>query len=137
MKKFFFSLFLNIVIFIAVESTFVGFELPSDFMYLVMSLVALSLAVMLHRPVLKFLTVKINFLTYLVTVFLLVGGTLYGLELFVPSLYINSSSFEAVNLQVITINAFEVSQIGTLIGVALVSSFISALLESLKKGGDE
>ncbi|HRI06025.1 MAG TPA: hypothetical protein PLV59_03730 [Candidatus Dojkabacteria bacterium] len=137
MKKFFFSLFLNIVIFIAVESIFVGFELPSDFMYLVMSLVALSLAVMLHRPVLKFLTVKINFLTYLVTVFLLVGGTLYGLELFVPSLYINSSSFEAVNLQVITINAFEVSQIGTLIGVALVSSFISALLESLKKGGDE
>lgn len=137
MKKFFFSLFLNIVIFIAVESGFVGFELPTDFMYLVMSLIALSVAIMLHRPVLKFLTVKINFITYFVTAFLLVAGTLYGLELFVPSLYINSSSFEAVNLQVITINAFEVSQIGTLIGVALVSSFLSALLESLKKSSDE
>lgn len=137
MKKFFFSLFLNIVIFIAVESVFIGFELPTDFMYLLMSLFALSVAVMLHRPILKFLTVKINFLTYFVTAFLLVGGTLYGLELFVPSLYINSSSFEAVNLQIITINAFEVSQIGTLIGVALVGSFVSALLESLKKSSDE
>ncbi|MBI2356445.1 phage holin family protein [Candidatus Dojkabacteria bacterium] len=137
MKKFFFSLFLNIVIFIAVSNVFDGFSLPTDFMYLLGSLLILSFAVMLHRPVLKFLTVKINFLTYLLTVFLLVGGALYALELFVPSLYINSSAFKEVNLQVITINAFKVSQIGTLLGVAFVSSFVSALLESLKRSSDD
>ncbi len=137
MKKFFFSLFLNIIIFIAVSNTFEGFQLPSDFMYLVGTLIALSFAIMLHRPVLKFLTVKINFLTYFVTAFVIVAGVLYALELFVPTLYINSSAFDEVNLQIITINAFQVSQFGTLIGVSLVASFLSALLESLKKSSDD
>ncbi|KKR06152.1 MAG: hypothetical protein UT34_C0001G0192 [candidate division WS6 bacterium GW2011_GWF2_39_15] len=137
MKKFFFSLFLNMVIFVAISNLFDGFRLPGDFGYYMISLFGLSLAIMLHRPLLKFLTVKINFITYLLSGFLLVAGALYAMELFIPSLYLNASSFNEVNLQVITINAFTVSQFGTLIGVALAGASLSALLETLKKVGDD
>lgn len=137
MKKFFYSLFLNIVIFIAVASGFEGLSFPKDFMYGVVTLLALSFGVMLYRPILKFLTVKVNFLTYFITAFLLISGVMYGLELFIPELYINSSSFKEVNLQLITINAFTVSQVGTLLGFSMVSAFISGMLDSLRKSSDD
>lgn len=137
MKKFFYSLFLSILIFITVDHSFSGLTLPTDILYRWGTLLALSFGVMLHKPILKFLTVKINFLTYFVTVFLLIAGVIYGLEIFIPNLYIESSSFEGFDMQVLTINAFNVSAFGTLLGFSMVSAIISGVLEFLKRSSED
>jgi hypothetical protein len=137
MKKFLFSLFLNILIYSFVFSMLSGVKLPNDPLYLILTYVSLSLGIMLQKPLLKFLTVKNNILTYWLSASILSFGVFYLLITFVPGVAIAGSVFKETNWGVITISSFKMDMWLTMIFGVLFASLLSGIMEGLKKPVEE
>lgn len=136
MRKTVYSILLYILVFSFTMSFFNGVSLPVDPIYWVATAITFAAVVMLHRPVLRFLTVKINFVTFLLSASLLSIGAFYILELFMPEFMVEASTFSGFNAGTVTVSAFEFTRLTTIIVSSLVFAALCALMESLK-GSDE
>lgn len=133
MKKFFFSLLLNILVYSFVFNLLSGVSLPKDPFYLVATYIALSIGIMLQKPVLKFLTVKINLLTYWLSASLISFGVLYLLVTFMPGLEIAETVVKEMSFGAIKVESFKLDIMLTMIASVLVAGLISGIMEMLKK----
>ncbi|MCC7289900.1 hypothetical protein IT417_01460 [bacterium] len=137
MKKIVFSFLLNILILAFVFSFFNGIKLPSDLIYQSLIFGGLSVSMIMHRPMLKFLTVNINILTYWLSASLLAIGTFYILNTFVPGLSIVKSVVRSMDFGAVTVASFEMSPMLVMVTSLALASLISAIMEALKKPSEE
>jgi hypothetical protein len=136
MKKTVYSILLYILAFTFSMSFFSGVQLPSEPLYWLATVVIFAVVVLLHRPVLRFLTVKINFVTFLLSASLLSIGAFYALELVMPGFFIGVSSFDGISTGTVTINSFELTKVVTIVASSFVYGMVCSLMETLK-GSEE
>jgi uncharacterized membrane protein YvlD (DUF360 family) len=102
-------------------------------LYFVATLFVLSIGVMLTKPLLNFLTIKINFLTYFLMSTLILTGITFLLRIFMTGFLVETSEFSGVYMDFLQINSFEISPIFTIILFAVLSGFVSTLFYVLDK----
>ena len=133
MKETIRNLFLYILIFYLVLSVFLGITLPENIAYVLATLVVLSFAMMIAKPLLSFLTVKVNFVTLLLVGALLLFGAMLLLESLMPGFTIEKEMFIGVTFGSIVVNDFEMVPLVSMAGVAVISSFFCSVFYELDK----
>ena len=133
MKEAIRNLFLYILIFYLVLSVFLGITLPENIAYVLATLVVLSFAMMIAKPLLSFLTVKVNFITLLLVGALLLFGAMLLLESLMPGFTIEKEMFIGVTFGSIVVNDFEMVPLVSMAGVAVISSFFCSVFYELDK----
>jgi uncharacterized membrane protein YvlD (DUF360 family) len=91
------------------------------------------MGIMLTKPFLDFLTIKINFLTYFLMSGIITVGITFLLKIFMTGFFVESSEFAGLNLDFLHVEGFQVSWIFTIILFAVLSAFISTVFYSLEK----
>ncbi len=127
------NLFLYILIFYLVLSVFLGITLPENIAYVLATLVVLSFAMMIAKPLLSFLTVKVNFITLLLVGALLLFGAMLLLESLMPGFTIEKEMFIGVTFGSIVVNDFEMVPLISMAGVAVIGSFFCSMFYELDK----
>ena len=127
------NLFLYILIFYLVLSVFTGIVLPENIAYVLATLVILSFAMMIAKPLLSFLTVKVNFITLLLVGALILFGSMFLLESLMPGLIIETEIFTGITFGSIVVNDFEMIPIASMAGVAIVGAFLCSIFYELDK----
>ena len=131
MKQFIKSLLAYFFILFFVISIFKkGIILPPEGIYFVATLLILTFTIMIVSPVLKFLTVKANFLTFFIMTTLLLIGIFFLLKIFMTGFYVNIFTFEGLSLGSIQINDFVVSPTITIVAASAISSLICSIYRS-------
>lgn len=133
MKEVLRSLFVYSLILFFVFSFFSeSFILPGSASYLVLTVLILSFTVMISCPLLEFLTIKCNFLTFFLMTTLLLVGIIYLLKLFMVGFFIESYVFEGLNLGGLQISEFEVTPIISIVFFSVFSSFLCSVYRALE-----
>ena len=133
MEKFFRNLIQYMLSAYFVITILKGITIPTNVIYLVSTLVLLSLTVFISSKVLKFLTIKLNFITILLMTSILSFGVFYILQEFMPGFKIEEYVFQGLNSGQIVIHTFNVTTTLTMIFGSILFSFISSVLQSLEK----
>ena len=133
MGSYFKNLLLLLLVFYFTTAVFSGVVMPSLVVYFIATLIVLSIGVMITKPFLNFLTIKVNFLTYLLMSTLVTIGITFLLKIFMTGFFIESSEFTGVNFDFLQLNGFEITPIFTIILFSLTSAFISAIFYTLDK----
>lgn len=136
MKKFLYNYIIIVLAINAVALSFDGITLPKDLIYWFITMTAFAVAVMMHKPLLKFLTVKINFLTYLLSASVILFGVMVGLSFIMPEYYISSTTIEGLTFGVLTIEPFVMSTYVSVAFASLISVLIVVIIDSLNKGSE-
>lgn len=132
MKQFIKSLLANFFILFFVVSLFKdGIVLPKISLYLFATLLILTMTVLIASPLLKFLTIKRNFITHFIITTLLLIGVFFLLKTFMTGLFINSYTFKELTFASLQINSFTVNPVLTIVSVSLLSSLICSIYEEL------
>jgi hypothetical protein len=108
-----------------------GIVLPENPTYVLLTVLVLSFTVMISCPLLNFLTVKCKFPTFFLMTTLLLVGITYVLKLFMVGFFIESYTFEGLDLGSMRVESFEVVPIISIIAFSLVSSFICSVYREL------
>ena len=106
-----------------------AFHLPGSFLYLFLTLFAAGIALLSACPVLNFLTVKCNFITFLLMGTLILTGVLYLMNLVMVDFSVNEFIFAGSKIGNIQINEFKVIP---LVSIA-IGSFLTSFLTSIYK----
>jgi hypothetical protein len=132
MKKSFKSLIVYILIIYFVLSLSAEIiKLPSNFTYLILTLLILAFTIMISCPLLSFLTVKCKFPTFFLMTFVLLVGVFYALKLFMIDLYINEFTFEGVNLGFMQVESFDVIPIISIVVLSFSTSLLGTVYREL------
>ncbi len=127
-------LFVNfLIIYLVFDAFGKGIHLPVRFEYLVCTYAFLSLAILCSVPILKFLTVKCNFLTYFLMNSIILSVCLIVLKMFMIDFTITPYLFEEVNAGSLHIESFTVSTAVSIVSVSVLSSFLLSLYKELDK----
>ncbi len=110
-----------------------AFHLPVSFLYLLLSLLAGGLALLISCPLLNFLTIKCNFITFLLMGTLLLTGVIYLLNLVMVDFNVNEFVFSGIAFGNIKISEFEVIPIISISIASLLTSFITAIYKELDR----
>ncbi|HVX93050.1 MAG TPA: hypothetical protein VHA74_02975 [Candidatus Dojkabacteria bacterium] len=137
MKKTVFSFLLNIFILNTTFLAFTGIKLPADFIYWWTVMGILSVVIALHKPFLKFLTVKRNFITVWFASAILLGFAMYVLNLFVPGFVIGHSFIKGMDLGIVTIQDINLDMIFTLVISSLLTSCVISVMEFLRSSDSD
>ena len=116
-----------------VLTLFNGIQIPDNPMYLIASLMILSFGMLLVSPILKFLTVRENFITTMIMSSLICIGMFFLLDSFMTDFYIESYTFQGIDTGNIVINGFEMIPIITMVSASVTASFLGSLLFVLEK----
>jgi len=108
-----------------------GIILPTNPSYVALTVLVLSFTIMISCPVLSFLTVKCKFPTFFLMTTLLLTGITYVLKLFMVGFFIETYTFEGLDLGNMRIESFEVIPIISIVAFSLVSSFICSIYREL------
>ncbi len=127
------SLFVYIFIFFLVLSVFKGIVLPENLAYLLATLVILSLAMMIAKPFLTFLTIKVNFITLFLVGSLLIFGCMFLLDSLMTGFSVETEMFSGVTFGSIVINDFEMLPMISMAGVAVFGALMCSLFNELDK----
>lgn len=100
--------------------------LPTDTVYLLVSLLVVAVAVMLFEPVLRFLTVRKNFLTQWVMSSLFVFVAIYLLNSLMPMFVVQGFATKTEFLQLALTGTM------TIVFVSLLTGFVCSLFAILK-----
>lgn len=120
------NFFVNIlVIYFSLDLVGKSIHVPSRPAYLVITVVLLSLALIVAPSILKFLTVKCNFITFFLMSFVLLIGVFYLLKSFMTDFSIDEFRFGGSDLGSLSINSFVVTP---LLSIASTSALISLLM---------
>lgn len=133
MSKFLKNLIQFMLVSYLVLTLFKGIQAPESPIYLIASLAILSFGMLLVSPILKFLTVRENFITTMIMSSLICIGMFFLLDSFMTDFYIESYTFEGMDMGSIVINGFEMTPIITMISAAVSTSFLGSLLFVLEK----
>lgn len=133
MKKFFRNLIQFLLISYVILGLFDGIVLPTNPLYLFATLLVLSTGMLMVSVILKFLTIKENFLTTLVMSFLIVLGFFFLLDFFMTGFYIEDSTFNGFELGNLIFNSMEMTPTVTMIVASICTSFLVSTLSVLEK----
>lgn len=133
MKKGVFDLVLYIFSFVFVLLFFSNVKLPEDIVYLASTLLVVGLGVVLAKPILNFLTVKVVFLTRLVAVTLILLGVFYALETFMPGFFVENLVFQETDWGWLSLKSFEFDKIGGMVLLSFVTALVSSLVKLLQE----
>lgn len=133
MANFFKNLIQYMLVSYLVLTLFSGIRVPDSILYLIASLAILSIGMLLVSPVLKFLTVKENFLTTFILSSLICVGMFFLLDSFMTGFYIEPYQFSGMELNSIVINDFEMTPVFTIVSASITASFLGSLLFVLEK----
>ena len=133
MKEYFKNLLLFLLVFFFTTSIFEGIKMPENILYFFATIFILSTTVMIAKPLLNFLTININFLTYFLLTTLLLGGALFLLKIFMTGFYIETAMFEGINFDFVEINGFEMVPVVIITLFSILSSFICTIFNTLEK----
>lgn len=131
MKETFKSLYVYTLIFYLILTLFEGVILPDNVVYVLATLIILSLVMMLAKPFLTFLTVKVNFLTMFLVGSILLFGSMFLLESLMPGFYVEEGVFSGFNFGSIVIREFEMTPIISMVCVSVAGSFMCSLFHEL------
>ena len=112
-----------------------GIILPENPSYVVLTVLVLSFTIMISCPLLSFLTVKCKFPTFFLMTTLLLVGIMYVLKLFMVGFFIETYTFDGLDLGNIQIAGFEVIPIVSIVAFSVVSSFFCSLYRELDRNG--
>jgi uncharacterized membrane protein YvlD (DUF360 family) len=116
-----------------VLTLFSGIQIPDSVLYLVASLAILSIGMLLVSPVLKFLTVRENFITTFILSTLISIAMFFLLDSFMTGFYIEPYSFQGLEMGTVIINGFEMTPTLTIVSASITASFVGSLLFVLEK----
>ncbi len=133
MKKFFRNLIQFLLISYVILGLFDGIVLPTNPLYLFATLLVLSTGMLMVSVILKFLTIKENFLTTLVMSFLIVLGFFFLLDFFMTGFYIEDSTFNGFDLGSLILNSMDMTPTITMIVASICASFLVSTLSVLEK----
>ncbi len=133
MKNFFKHLIQFMLVSYLIFTLFKGIVLPVNSLYLVASLMILSIGMLMVSPILKFLTIKENFITTILMSSLICIGMFFLLDFFMTGFYIEAYTFEGLDLGSLIINSFEMTPVITMVFASVSASFLSSLLFVLEK----
>ncbi|NLE31328.1 hypothetical protein GX618_03610 [Candidatus Dojkabacteria bacterium] len=133
MKKFFRLLLQYILATYFVITIFKGVQLPSNYIYLIASLIAVSLSAFLSSTILNFLTIKENFITSLIMTTLLSFGVFFVLQEFMPGIKLIDYTFEGINSGKLLIHSFVVTPIISMGILGFSFSFLASLIKAFEK----
>lgn len=122
----------NMLIFSFVTVILNGIHMPTQTIYLLVSLLLVGVALLIVDPLLQFLTIKNNAITQLLVITLISVAILYTLEIFMPQFAINGFVVKPQTFEMLDINQFTMGTIGTMIFYGLVTGLISIFVKSLK-----
>ena len=127
------KILLYILIFSFSATLLSGVVLPTSLFNWLLVMVSLAIAIVVHKPLLNFLTVKVNFMTFWIASSLLVVGALFALEVFVPGLEFISTTSKSLDLDVLTVNTFVLNKTMTMVFFAVIGSGIAAIFDVMNK----
>jgi len=133
MKNFFRHLIQFMLVSYLIFSLFKGITLPINIMYIIASILVLSIGMLMVSPILKFLTIKENFITTILMSSLMCIGMFFLLDFFMTGFYIETYTFEGMDLGSLVINSFEMTPIFTMVFASVSASFVGSLLFVLEK----
>lgn len=110
-----------------------AFHLPVSFLYLFLTLLAGGLGLLIVCPLLNFLTIKCNFITFLLMGSLILIGILYLMHMVMVDFSVNEFLFSGVKLGNIQINEFNVIPIVSISVASLLTSFMIAVYKELDR----
>jgi len=132
MKNFLKSLIVYFaLLFLSVSLFNEGVVLPEEESYFVMTILILALTVLISEPLLKFLTIKVNFLTMFLMSSLLLIGVFFLLKLFMTGFYINEYTFKEISIGTLNISSFVVKPTLTIIFSSITSALFCSTFKSL------
>ena len=127
MKNYFKNLFVLLLIFFFTSTVFEGIQMPNITIYAILTLIILATGIMITKPLLKFLTIKTNFLTHILMSSLITIGIVFLLKIFMTGFTVVSTQFSGINIGFLQINDFELSPVLTIIVFSVVSCFMSSI----------
>ena len=110
-----------------------AFQLPDSFLYLFLTLLAGGIGLLVACPILNFLTIKCNFITFLLMGTLLLTAILYLMNLVMTGFVVNEFMFQGLQLGSLQINEFNVIPIVSIAVASLLTSFITAIYKELDR----
>ena len=133
MKKFLRNLIQFMLISYVILGLFDGIVLPTNPLYIFATLLILSIGMLMVSAILKFLTIKENFITTLVMSSLIVLGFFFLLDFFMIGFYIESSTFNGFDLGSLILNSMEMTPVITMIVASVCASLLVSILSVLEK----
>lgn len=133
MKKFFRNLIQFLLISYVILGLFDGIVLPTNPSYIFATVLVLSIGMLMVSVILKFLTIKENFITTFIMSSLIVLGFFFLLDFFMTGFYIENSTFNGLEMGSLIVNSMEMTPIITMIIASVCASFLVAILSVLEK----
>ncbi len=126
--------FVNILALFFVLSLFSeSFHLPFSLIYLLATLSIGSVALIITCPFLNFLTVKCNFITYLLMGTIILGVFLYIMNLFMIDYAVKEFTFSGFTFGNFIFKEFEVLPIVSIAVASLSTTFLVAIYKELDR----
>ncbi|MGI5898238.1 MAG: hypothetical protein ACOX6Q_03730 [Candidatus Dojkabacteria bacterium] len=129
-KKFFVNF---LIIYLAIDTVGNSIHMPARVEYLLFTYFVIALAISFVNPLLRFLTVKSNFITYFLVSTLLLIGVLFMLKMFMIDFTVDSYDFDALTIGSLHIESFNVTPMITIVTTSLFVSCLAAIYKELDK----
>ncbi len=110
-----------------------AYHLPESFLYLFVILLIGGIVLRGVCPFLNFLTVKCNFITFVLMGTILLGGILYVLKMFMVDFAIEEFVFQELKLGTLQINEFTFTPILSIVCVSLLTSLLTGIYKELDR----
>lgn len=133
MKNFIKNVLLFMLISYFVLSILNGINIPSNPIYLLATLLIVSIGMLMTSPILNFLTIRENFITSFLMTFLISFGLLYLLQIFMVDFIIEEYVFNGVQLGSVIISSITMTPLISIGVGAFLASFFSATFSVLER----
>jgi len=110
-----------------------AYYLPTSFLYLFIILLIGGIVLLAVCPFLNFLTVKCNFITFVLMGTILLGGVLYVLKMFMVDFAIEDFVFQELKIGTLQINEFTFTPILSIVSVSLLTSLLTGIYKELDR----
>ncbi|HNZ70917.1 MAG TPA: hypothetical protein PKJ86_02885 [Candidatus Dojkabacteria bacterium] len=131
-KRLFYKIIVGAMVFAFVIIVAGGVVLPVNILYLLATIFGVAFAIQLHEPILKFLTIRVGFVSQMIMSSLLIIGILYLFNYLMPEFTIVGLPVNSQTLGVISIKGFILGEIETIICISLLTGLINTFLDYLK-----
>ncbi|HQG58107.1 MAG TPA: hypothetical protein PLX79_04000 [Candidatus Dojkabacteria bacterium] len=131
-KRLFYKIIVGAMVFAFVIIVAGGIVLPVNILYLLATIFGVAFAIQLHEPILKFLTIRVGFVSQMIMSSLLIIGILYLFNYLMPEFTIVGLPVNSQTLGVISIKGFILGEIETIICISLLTGLINTFLDYLK-----
>lgn len=131
-KRLFYKIIVGAMVFAFVIIVAGGVVLPVNILYLLATIFGVAFAMQLHEPILKFLTIRVSFVSQMIMSSLLIIGVLYLFNYLMPEFTIVGLPINSQTLGVISIKGFILGEIETIICISLLTGLINTFLDYLK-----